>query len=341
MRKKTARFSSLKETRTIIAFFWRPIALFLFAIFGIGTVYYFLAIRVGEPIQSLIATYYLMLTLAFLQANVEFPAHFLLQIWFFILPVFGISFLAQGLAKFGTLLFNREELYKEQDMMVSTYTKHTIIVGLGHLGFRIAHQLREMGKDIVAIESNPKMETVRAIRALSIPIVQDDATHIETLEAAGIRRAGSLVICTQNDSLNLQMAVKARSVNPNVQIVMRIFDDDFAHSLSEQFGFMALSATGMAAPVFAAAAAGADVTHPISIEGQQLSLARLTITQSSSLANKTVGFVEDNYHLNVILLRHNHQSEMHPTDLRPLQPGDTLAVLGGPQQLAKLVQDNQ
>ncbi len=97
----------------------------------------------------------------------------------------------------------------------------------------------------------------------------------------------------------------------------------------------------MAAPVFAAAAAGADVTNPISIEGQQLSLARLTIPDSSPLANKTVGLVEDNYHLNIILLRHDHQSEMHPTDTSPLHAGDTLAVLGGPEELSLLMQENQ
>ncbi len=75
--------------------------------------------------------------------------------------------------------------------------------------------------------------------------------------------------------MNLQIALKARSLNPDIEVVIRIFDEDFAHSLQEQFGFTALSATEMAAPVFAAAAAGADVTNPISIEGQQLSLARL------------------------------------------------------------------
>jgi Trk K+ transport system NAD-binding subunit len=97
----------------------------------------------------------------------------------------------------------------------------------------------------------------------------------------------------------------------------------------------------MAAPVFAAAAAGADVTNPISVEGQLLSLARFTISQSSRLANKTVGFVEDNYNLNVILLRHNRQSEIHPKDSAPLHPGDTLAVLGGPEQLSRLMRHSQ
>jgi K+/H+ antiporter YhaU regulatory subunit KhtT len=122
--------------------------------------------------------------------------------------------------------------------------------------------------------------------------------------------------------------------------VVRIFDDDFAHALQEQFGFIALSATEMAAPVFAAAAAGVDVTNPISVEGQLLSLARMTISPKSGFANKTVGYVEDNYHLSIVLLRHDHQSDMHPTDKSPLHIGDVIAVLGGPEQLNRLLNAN-
>jgi len=147
-------------------------------------------------------------------------------------------------------------------------------------------------------------------------------------------------MASQNDAMNLQIALKARSLNPKIQVVVRIFDDEFAHALQEQFGFIALSATEMAAPVFAAAAAGVDVTNPISIEGQLLSLARLTISEQAAFANRTIGFVEDNYHLNVVLLRHDHQSEMHPTDKSPLRPGDVIAVLGGPEQLQLLLHDN-
>ncbi|MBK9926607.1 MAG: TrkA C-terminal domain-containing protein [Anaerolineales bacterium] len=66
----------------------------------------------------------------------------------------------------------------------------------------------------------------------------------------------------------------------------------------------------------------------------------MTITPNSVLADKTVGYIEDNYRLNIVLVRHDHQSEMHPTDAQRIQAGDTLAVLGGPAQLARLVHDN-
>ena len=99
---------------------------------------------------------------------------------------------------------------------------------------------------------------------------------LPSLEAANIKDARTIILASQNDAMNLQIALKARSMNPKIKVVIRIFDEDFAHALQDQFGFIALSATEMAAPVFAAAASGVDVTNPISIEGQLLSLARLT-----------------------------------------------------------------
>ena len=193
----------------------------------------------------------------------------------------------------------------------------------------------------MVVEMKPTAEMISAVQGMNIPVIQDDATRPATLEAAGVKRAKTIILATQNDSMNLQIAIKARSYNKNIQVVIRIFDEDFAQSLHEQFGFNALSATGMAAPVFSAAAAGADVTNPISVEGQQLSLARLMISDNSQLAGKTVGNIEDNYHLNIVLVRHDHHSEMHPTDSTLLNMGDTLAVLGGPDSLNHLLHANE
>jgi Trk K+ transport system NAD-binding subunit len=301
-----------------------------------------LADLVGAPVNSITEAIYIVLTSAFLQPVGEFPKFFALQLFHFVMPVIGLIILAQGLADFGSLLFNRRARNKEWEMAVaSTMNKHIVLIGLGHLGFRVAQKLHEMGENVAVVELSLGTHTTVAARDMGIPVIQGDARHGSALEGANIKDARTIILASQNDAMNLQIALKARSLNPRIQVVIRIFDEDFAHSLQDQFGFVALSATEMAAPVFAAAAAGADVTNPISIEGQQLSLARLTIPPSSNLASKTVGYVEDNYHLNIILLRHDHQSEMHPTDTRPLQAGDTLAVLGGPEQLSRLMQDNQ
>ena len=331
-----------RDTIILLKEFQNPLLLFAVAIVGGGLLYAGIADLVGTPVHSLVEAIYIVLTAAFLQPVGEFPKIFALQLFHFVMPVIGLIILAQGLADFGSLLFNRRARNKEWEMAVaSTMNKHIVLIGLGHLGFRVAQRLHEMGENVVGVELSPGTHTTIAARDMGIAVIQGDARHASALEGANIKDARTIILASQNDAMNLQIALKARSLNPKLQVVIRIFDEDFAHSLQEQFGFIALSATEMAAPVFAAAAAGADVTNPISIEGQQLSLARLTIPPASNLADKTVGYVEDNYHLNIILLRHDHQSEMHPTDTRPLSAGDTLAVLGGPEQLSRLMQDNQ
>ena len=318
--------------------------IFIVAIIGGGLLYYAIANGVGEKnlVHSPTEAIFIVLTAAFLQPSGEFPKHYALQLFHFFMPLVGIIILAQGFADFGSLLFNRRTRSKEWEMAVaSTMKNHIVLVGLGHLGYRVAQRLHEMGKSVVVIELAAATHTVIAARGMGITVIEEDARNSTALEGANIRSAQTIILASQNDAMNLQIALKARSLNPNLQVVIRIFDEDFAHALHDQFGFIALSATEMAAPVFAAAAAGADVTNPISIEGQQLSLARLTIASTSSLARKTVGYVEDNYHLNVILLRHDHSSEMHPSDSVLLNTGDTLAVLGGPEELSKLMQDSQ
>ena len=335
--------ASIRDTSILLSEFRSAIVWFSIAILGGGIIYYFLSNLLNEPINSLTEAIYIVLTITFLQPpNRDFPTHIVLQLFHFLMPIIGIIMLAQGLADFGSLLFNRRARTKEWEMAVaSTLNKHVILVGLGHLGYRVALKLHEVGEQIAAIEFNADTDTLSAVRDMGIPVIHDDATRAASLEAANIKDARTIIMASQNDAMNLQIALKARSMNPKINVVVRIFDEDFAHALQDQFGFIALSATEMAAPVFAAAASGVDVTNPISIEGQLLSLARLIVSEDSDFAEKSVGYVEDNFHLNIVLLRRDHQSEMHPTDSSLIHVGDTLAVLGGAEELHRLMRANE
>jgi voltage-gated potassium channel len=331
-----------RDTLLLMSEFKEPLIIFAIAIFAFGVMYYKLAHLYQVPVDSYAESFYLMLTLTFLQPSGEFPDQPLLQSFYFIMPLIGLATLALGLTEFGILLFNRRTRTKEWEMAVaSTFKKHTVLIGLGHLGYRVVQKLHEMEESVVVLEVNPNVDTLASVRKMGIPVIEDDATRPSVLEAAKISQAKTIVLCTQNDALNLQIALKARSINKTINVVIRIFDEEFAKSLHDQFGFTALSATGMAAPVFAASVAGADFTNPISIEGHQLSLARITISSSSEINGKTVGFIEDNYHLNIVLLRHDHQNEMHPTDSRLLSGGDMIAALGESEQLSHLFHDNE
>lgn len=334
--------AGIRDTFILLREFRVPLFWFSFAVIGGGILYHRLSSQLGEPINTLSESIYIVLIATFLQPPTgKFPDHILLQSFHFLMPVIGLIVLAQGLADFGSLFFNRKSRNKEWEMAVaSTMQNHIILVGLGHLGYRVALKLHEMGETLVVIEFKSDTDTIASVKQLGVPVINDDATRPSILEAANIHKARAIILASQNDAMNLQIALKARSLAPDIQVVIRIFDDEFAHALQEQFGFIALSATEMAAPVFASAASGSDVTNPISVEGQLLSLARLTISANASFAEKTIGYIEDNYHLNIVLHRQDGRSEMHPKDNTPIQPGDVLAILGGAEQLSRILHDN-
>ncbi len=330
-----------RDTRLLLSEFGHPLLFFILAMLIGGISYYLLAAYAGEPIDSLLEGIYQVLSMTFLQTGGDFPHTWYLGVYYFVMPVIGLVILAQGVTEFSVMLFNRRARGKEWEIAVaSTYNNHIILVGLGHLGFRVAQEINNMGQDIVLIEANPKADLITNIKAMGIPVIQDDASHATTLEAAGVKRARAILLCTQNDSLNLKIALNAKRLNPAIHVVLRIFDDEFAHALHEQFGYTAFSATGMAAPAFAAAASGVDMTRPITVEGQSMSLAHMKIEPASVLVDQTVNLVEQKYNLSVVFLRRNSQSDFHPPADFHLDANDVVVVLGGPKEIRTLAGDN-
>jgi voltage-gated potassium channel len=335
--------ASWRDTLLLLNEFRTALIVFLFAILGGGLLYYSIAERVGEPLQNFSEAVYVVLSLAFFQPPGDFPESPFLEAFFFVMPLVGIGSLALGLADFSYLFFNRRARSKEWEMAIaSTLDKHHILVGLGHLGFHVVQHLKgAMNRPMAVIELDPSADLIHAVQEMDIPIIHDDASRETALEAAGVRRATSIILCSQNDAVNLKIALKARSMNPDIRVIIRIFDDDFAQALTKQFGFIAISGTGLAAPAFAASATDSEITPPISIEGESLSLARITISPGCPIEGKTVGQIEDGYVVSVILVRHDGKSDFHPTDTHPVIADDMVAVLGRPDRLHQLIHDSQ
>lgn len=345
MTKTQSRWRKLKagwrDTTLLLSQFRRPLAIFVGIMVAAGSLYFYLANLAGEPVRSLLESIYMVLSMSFFQPSAPFPQALQLQLFYFIMPVLGIGLAAQGLADFGFLFFNRRSRGKEWEMAVaSTFNNHIVLIGLGHLGYRVVKKLHELEQEVVVITLDTKIDLVESIRALSIPVIQDDGTRESVLESAGVRSARAILLCTQNDSLNLQMALKARGLNPAILVVVRIFDDDFAQSLQKQFGFHALSATGIAAPIFASSAANVDITPPITIEGTPHSLARMEVAPKSALAGLPVSQVEQTFNISVVLVIHNGITDFHPAGAARLEPGDRIAVLGHPEDISILVHKN-
>lgn len=222
--------------------------------------------------------------------------------------------------------------------VASTFRNHVVLIGMGHLVFRVATQLRDMGRELVVIELDDPQDLTREIRARDVPVIIDDAARDSVLLGAGIERARAIILAIQNDALNLKIALKARALNPQIDVIVRIFDDDFAEALRKQFGFTAMSATSLA--LFAATAAGVDLSQPVTVDGHPLSVSRLIIAAGSSLSALTVGAVEQRYDVSVVMIHSSEGTDMYPPDARRLKAGDSVAVFGAPESVNRLAGDN-
>ncbi len=123
-------------------------------------------------------------------------------------------------------LNSRVDPYAELPM--STERKYlegqVVLVGFGRVGRRIAEALKERGIPYVVAEQN--REIVESLRKKDIPAVSGDASDPVVLVQAHIAQAAMLVVATP-DSINVrQMVDTARTLNPEIEIVLRTHNED-------------------------------------------------------------------------------------------------------------------
>ncbi len=137
---------------------------------------------------------------------------------------------------------------------------HHIICGLGEIGMQIAKQLHNQGYEVVIIESNSNNRFIHYARSLGIPVIIEDARLVSTLKAANIERSQSLLVVSNSDMVNVEIALTAKAITPKLSIVMRNQDPQFAQSSQEVFDFETVfSPTELATPSFVAAALGGRI----------------------------------------------------------------------------------
>lgn len=94
-----------------------------------------------------------------------------------------------------------------------------VVVGYGPTGRTVARLLRENAIIPTVVELN--MDTVRDIRQEGMSAVYGDATQLETLDGAGVSRAGSLILTSAGMENSTEAIRIARGLNPRIQILAR------------------------------------------------------------------------------------------------------------------------
>lgn len=136
---------------------------------------------------------------------------------------------------------------------------HVVLCGAGRLGVKIIDILEQMGERVVAIEPEPDPVRAGVLQAEGVHLIQADAAHRESLDFANLAQAKALIAATDEDLVNVRIALTAAEIRPSVPIVLRIFAPDLARRAQTFLGFgRTLSASRLAAEAFAAAILAED-----------------------------------------------------------------------------------
>ncbi len=106
-----------------------------------------------------------------------------------------------------------------------------VLVGWGRVGKLIGTSLTEQGIPYVVADAN--RESVETLRAQGIPAVWGDATEPGVLIQAHIRDARALVIATPDTIQVRTMVETARTLNPDISVVVRSHNAEEAKRLEE------------------------------------------------------------------------------------------------------------
>ncbi|WP_435975332.1 NAD-binding protein [Streptomyces sp. Qhu_M48] len=230
---------------------------------------------------------------------------------------------------------------------------HVVLLGLGKVGTRVLARLRRLNIPVVCVESDPEARGIAVARRLRVPTVIGDVTEEGVLEAARIDRAHALLALTSVDITNLEAALSARAVTPDLRVVLRLYDDDFATAVFRTLrtahpGALtrSRSVSHLAAPAFAGAMLGRQVLGAIPVERRVLLFAAVDVVDHPLLDGLTVADAFQAGSWRVIALDGSATGTGGAADRdqpwrldpeRVLAPGDRVVVAATRRGLAELL----
>lgn len=279
----------------------------------------------GRKDLDLFESIYAVFTLLFFGGGYSWPTDGISRTLFFLVPLVGMVVVGQSVLGLASALVNRQ---RWEVAVASTFENHIIVCGLGKVGIRVINWLLEMGQDVVVIEADETQRRLREVSSWKIPVIFGDASYAQVLEEANLMKAESIVPCTSDDLANLSIATAARSMRPDIRVVLRTFSDNLAANLKGGFDIhFAYSTSALAAPAFAAAAMQAPVDYAFSFGEDKLllTITEFVLVEESPLAGSTVGKIEDDFDVEFLAVR-DPNPKLNPPDDLVLQPGCRFVV---------------
>jgi Trk K+ transport system NAD-binding subunit len=201
---------------------------------------------------------------------------------------------------------------------------HIVIIGLGRVGREVANLLLEMKQAIVGISLNSDFDPTILPK---MPLVTGSIE--ESLKNVNLDKAKSVAIVTDNEILNLEVALTTRKINPQSYLVIRTTGDTFSQQLSQILPQSQILGTyAVAAEAFTGAAFGENIIYLFRWGQKTILVTEYEIEAGDTLNGSSLGDIAYGYRVVPILhQREREASKLMPEDYLNLRIGDRIVVL--------------
>jgi voltage-gated potassium channel len=274
------------DLRVFIHLFpWRIATLFTFAFISMALIFqqtYLFVYHVDKNSFSFVKSLYAIVNMATFQISfADIPPGTELEIFFVLVPLVSIPLLLMfgvNLIQIIRVFFVRHERGQMwQYALAKTLPDPIVVCGLGRVGYRIVSQLISNGYPVIGIEAirSPLVDT---LIDRDMPVILGDIRNIEVLRNAVVPDAKLVLVCTHDDLTNLMTANLVRELNPDAEIILRLFDDSIADEIQDTFMIKRIiSRSAVAAQAFAFAAVGLEVLETFYVAGKDYVLAEIPL----------------------------------------------------------------
>nr|WP_131786700.1 NAD-binding protein [Protofrankia symbiont of Coriaria ruscifolia] len=201
---------------------------------------------------------------------------------------------------------------------------HVVVCGLTNLGYRIAEQLHAAGVPVVVVEGRDVTALRRRLQRWGVPVLADSTHTGEALLQASVRDAAALIACHDTDLDNLETALVATEIAPEVRLVVRVANTQLGEQLSAALPTTrVLNLAEKAGHSFVEACIRSDIQHAFRLGGEVFAVVDVPVGSSGA-------FRQIFGNLTPVALRRPGErlAEVCPNRDTLVAAGDHLALLG-------------
>jgi voltage-gated potassium channel Kch len=211
-----------------------------------------------------------------------------------------------------------------------------LVVGGDKLALRVTEELCATAGHRVALMWHHDPEIAAYAEKLGAAFLGFPPNDFDSLHAAGVDEAASIMALSDDDRLNLQVALKARDINPKIRVVLRQFNRQLGRKIAQNLpDCSVVSLSGHAAATFAACAVDRSVFYAVQfpdLDGPLVAFARRPASVFGEINTQTLAELESTHKIRIV--GYNGQDFFVPGIIP--RPEDEVVLFGDVQTLESL-----